>query len=74
MHLALKNLVRLLASVLLEITALVTESVRAATPEVGDQAPDFLLRGNDGRMHGISEYKGKQAVVLAWFPKAFTPG
>ena len=40
----------------------------------GDQAPAFSLPGSDGRMHTLAEYKGKQAVVLAWFPKAFTGG
>lgn len=41
--------------------------------KVGDQAPDFKLTGSDGQMHSLSELKGK-AVVLAWFPKAFTGG
>ena len=42
--------------------------------KVGDAAPDFSLQGTDGKTHKLSEYKGKQAVVLAWFPKAFTQG
>jgi peroxiredoxin Q/BCP len=42
--------------------------------KVGDQAPNFSLRGSDGRTHTLAEYKGKSAVVLAWFPKAFTGG
>ena len=42
--------------------------------KVGDQAPDFALRGSDGRTHTLAEYRGKSAVVLAWFPKAFTGG
>jgi peroxiredoxin Q/BCP len=42
--------------------------------KVGDAAPDFSLRGSDGKTHKLSDYHGKQAVVLAWFPKAFTPG
>ena len=51
----------------------------AATPqysanlEVGEQAPDFALPGSDGKIHKLSDYKGK-TVVLAWFPKAFTGG
>jgi peroxiredoxin Q/BCP len=40
----------------------------------GDPAPDFSLEGSDGRTHRLADYKGKQAVVLAWFPKAFTSG
>ncbi len=42
--------------------------------KVGDQAPNFALRGSDGKTHTLADYKGKSAVVLAWFPKAFTGG
>lgn len=41
--------------------------------KVGDMAPNFTLAGSDGKTHRLSDYKGK-AVVLAWFPKAFTGG
>ncbi len=41
--------------------------------KVGDMAPNFTLAGSDGKTHKLSDYKGK-AVVLAWFPKAFTGG
>jgi len=30
--------------------------------------------GSDGKTYKLSDYKSKQAVVLAWFPKAFTGG
>jgi len=40
----------------------------------GDAAPDFSLTGSDGKTYRLADFKGKQAVVLAWFPKAFTPG
>jgi thioredoxin-dependent peroxiredoxin len=42
--------------------------------EVGGEAPSFSLQGSDGRTHSLADYRGKQAVVLAWFPKAFTGG
>ena len=42
--------------------------------KVGDMAPDFNLPGTDGKNHKLSDYRGKQAVVIAWFPKAFTGG
>lgn len=42
--------------------------------KVGDQAPNFSLRGSDGKTHTLAEHRGKRAVVLAWFPKAFTSG
>jgi peroxiredoxin len=41
--------------------------------KVGDMAPAFALQGSDGKIHKLSDYKGK-TVVLAWFPKAFTGG
>jgi thioredoxin-dependent peroxiredoxin len=42
--------------------------------EVGDQAPDFQLEGTDGKTYKLSDFKGKESVVLAWFPKAYTRG
>lgn len=48
-------------------------SLGAAELQVGDDAPDFELRGTDGKSYRLSELRGK-AVVLAWFPKAFTGG
>ena len=42
--------------------------------KVGDPAPAFSLPGSDGKTHTLAEHKGKRAVVLAWFPKAFTGG
>jgi peroxiredoxin Q/BCP len=41
---------------------------------VGDVAPDFGLTGSDGLVHRLSDSWGREAVVLAWFPKAFTGG
>jgi peroxiredoxin Q/BCP len=46
----------------------------AATLKPGDPAPPFSLSGSDGRTYQLADYKGKQAVVLAWFAKAFTGG
>jgi thioredoxin-dependent peroxiredoxin len=42
--------------------------------KAGDMAPAFSAPGSDGKTHTLAESKGKQAVVLAWFPKAFTGG
>lgn len=42
--------------------------------DVGDMAPDFELPGTDDSTYRLSDYRGKQAVVLAWFPKAYTSG
>ena len=57
------------------VAALLTAgSAQAADLSVGDKAPDFALVGSDGREHRLADYVGKRGVVLAWFPKAFTPG
>ena len=48
--------------------------VLAAGPRVGEPAPAFTLPGSDGRSHALADHLGKRGVVLAWFPKAFTPG
>ncbi len=49
-------------------------TLAAAEPAVGEKAPDFKLQGSDGKEYSLSDFAGKQAVVIAWFPKAFTPG
>ena len=49
-------------------------AARAADLAPGDPAPDFSLPGSDGKTYTLSDFKGKEAVVLAWFPKAFTGG
>jgi len=42
--------------------------------KVGDPAPDFALKGSDGKTYRLADFRGKQIVVIAWYPKAFTPG
>ena len=42
--------------------------------KVGDQAPNFKLQATDGKTYQLADFKGKESVVLAWFPKAFTQG
>jgi len=49
-------------------------SGQAAELKVGDDAPPFKLKGSDGKTYELKDFAGKQAVVLAWFPKAFTGG
>lgn len=40
----------------------------------GDMAPDFTLQASDGNTYTLSDFRGQKEVVLAFFPKAFTPG
>ena len=49
-------------------------SAHAGGLAVGDPAPDFTLQASDGNTYTLSDYKGKQAVVIAWFPRAYTKG
>ena len=41
---------------------------------VGDMAPDFTLPSTQGGTVSLSSFRGKQTVVLAFFPAAFTGG
>jgi hypothetical protein len=58
-------------------TANAAGSVQAAAAPLlrpGDVAKPFRLQGSDGKMHALADDLGKRAVVVAWFPKAFTGG
>ena len=47
---------------------------QAGTLAVGDKAPDFSLRDQDGKVVKLSDFTGKQGVVLAFYVLAFTGG
>ena len=72
----LRTALKLAGSVAVGLASAMTGFGQAGGPElkVGDVAPAFNLPGSDGRTHRLADYKGKSAVVLAWFPKAFTGG
>ena len=40
----------------------------------GDAAPDFELEASDGETYRLSDIVADRAVVLAWFPRAYTRG
>jgi peroxiredoxin Q/BCP len=61
-------------SAALVLGAWASPSIAADELKVGDDAPNFELVGSDGMTHKLADYKGKRAVVIAWFPRAFTPG
>lgn len=44
------------------------------TLRVGDMAPDFTLPDTGGKKVTLSEFRGKNNVVLAFFVLAFTGG
>jgi peroxiredoxin Q/BCP len=54
---------------------MMTSNLSAEDLKVGDQAPDFSMVGSDGKTYKLSELnKQGKAVVVAWFPRAFTGG
>jgi peroxiredoxin Q/BCP len=63
-----------LLGVLIMGIALVGSAAHGEELKVGDKAPDFSLAGSDGKTYRLSDFAGKQAVVVAWYPKAFTGG
>jgi len=71
----MKTIVRsTLSAVFLILLASSSPRATAQALKVGDAAPNFSLTGSDGKTYKLSSFKGKQAVVVAWFPKAFTGG
>ncbi len=62
--------------ILLGLAAAGCTAIASKSPELkpGDIAPDFSLPGTDGKTYHLADFRGRSAVVLAWFPKAFTSG
>ncbi len=56
------------------LTALMAMGGSEKKLTAGDAAPGFSLPGSDGAVHSLADHLGKRAVVIAWFPKAFTGG
>jgi len=46
----------------------------SSAPKVGDAAPDFSAKDTDGNTVTLSTMLKDGPVILAFFPKAFTPG
>ena len=71
---------RTLRAALTLASALGLATAAGAEPAVGEAAPDFELMGSDGKTYLLTDFADatnpdhKSGVVLAWFPKAFTPG
>ena len=70
------NLLGVAGIVLAAATAAYAQGQPAPAVElkVGDQAPNFKLQASDGKTYSLSDFAGKRAVVVAWFPAAFTKG
>jgi peroxiredoxin len=46
----------------------------SAAPVAGDVAPDFTATDTEGKTRTLSELVKNGSVIVAFFPKAFTPG
>jgi peroxiredoxin Q/BCP len=43
------------------------------TLEIGDRAPDFSLPSQDGKTVSLADFRGKNTVVLFFYPKDESP-
>ena len=72
-------LATLLVALALSATAQQKEAKKDAPPpapkiKVGDQAPDFTLKDQNGADVSLASFRGKKSVVLAFYVFAFTGG
>ncbi len=66
------KLTRILTLSILAASLIVTRA--AETPKAGDKAPAFEAKDQDGKTVKLSDFAGKQAVLLYFYPKDNTPG
>jgi hypothetical protein len=66
------SLVRVAASLAAAVLSCTASTELAA----GDAAPSFVFQGSDGKEYSLAGLleSGTQGIVLAFFPRAFTPG
>lgn len=67
-------MIKQISKLILAATLLLPLSATATDLKVGDTAPNFKLQATDGYFYQLSDYKGKQTLVLAWYPMANTHG
>ncbi len=70
----MRNLIKYLIISSYLLLNLIPIATQATELKVGDKAPEFRLQATDGRFYQLSDYLGKQTLVLAWYPKANTHG
>ena len=69
------KLVTVAALALSACAGLMAQAQPAVQPlKVGDVAPNFTLSSTMGGKVTLADFKGKNPVVLAFFPAAFTGG
>ena len=73
----MKRIIALAAALLMLSAAVAAQTPPTQPPitlKVGDAAPDFTLSDTAGKRVTLSEFRGKQNVVLAFYVFAFTGG
>ncbi len=65
---------RLFVAAFVTIGMMMAGDLWGKAPDVGDEAPEFLMKGSDGRSYDLATFRGTRAVVIAWYPKSFTGG
>ncbi|MCL4785084.1 MAG: redoxin domain-containing protein [Bryobacterales bacterium] len=70
----MRTLLLLSAALLLSVGIGSAQSPPKTHLKVGDMAPDFTLKATDGSDVTLSGFRGKNTVVLAFFPAAFSGG
>jgi len=68
---------RISLAALIAVFFCIAVSAQAPAPvklKVGDEAPDFTLSDTAGQKVKLSDYRGKNNVVLAFYVFAFTGG
>ncbi len=68
------GLVLILAASLITAYAQQPPNNQTATLKIGDMAPDFTLPDQNLKQVKLSDFRGKQNVVLAFYFLAFTGG
>ena len=58
----------------LAFLAAVAFACASETPKVGDKAPGFTAKDQDGKTVKLADFTGKQVVLLYFYPKDDTPG
>lgn len=48
--------------------------MKVALPKIGSLAPAFKLKDQNGKDVSLKDFKGKNNVVVYFYPKAMTPG
>lgn len=71
----MKNYIYLSTAFLISVLMIIQScGGNADNLNVGNSAPDFTLQDVYGNNFSLSDYKGKNPVVIYFYPKAGTPG